>query len=302
MSRRSFVCAIGLTITHVALAADVSVSLDLSVAQPQRQHSILAQPGSGTVQASVTIFDPSASHAVFSIGYLGGLDRGISCGHMIGAANHGTITRFSATVDTPVNPGNQGYTINAYPGIKAFDGPEVHYLEWGADQAATIAAVPRPVFTLQIEYTDALPCDTFDFYLVDYVTIWRGFPPGFPPAGAFSTTGLNSLDTGGDALADQTHTVHGFDPDRGVPVPPGAFVVDYVDGPPGGGPATIRISWPGDLDGDRLVGLGDLTILLAHFGMEPGATYADGDINGDGAVAMEDLTTLLAFFGNGCAN
>lgn len=251
--RMLLAASIAIGLNQRGFAADVFVSLDLSVHEPGRQFTVLALPGTRTVQAAVHIADPSASHSVYSIGYLGGLDRGISCGHMIGPSNHGTISRFVATPHTPLNPGNTGQTINAYQGIKAFDGPEVHYLEWGADSAAAIASNPPPVFTLQIEYRDALPCDTFDFYLVDYVTICGSFPPGFPQAGAFSTAGFNSLDTGGDALPDGTLTVEGLDPDGGVSIPPAAFAVDYVDGPPGGGPATIRITWPGDLDGDGWV-------------------------------------------------
>jgi len=87
-----------------------------------------------------------------------------------------------------------------------------------------------------IQYRDALPCDTFDFYLADFVRIWRDFP-GFPPAGAFSTSGFTTLDTGGDAIADGTDTLAGIDADSVVPVPPAAFLVDYVDGPPGHIPA-----------------------------------------------------------------
>lgn len=300
MMRKLFAASIAIGLGQCSLAADVFVSLDMSTDQPGRQFSVLALPGTRTVQAAVRIADPSASHVIYSIGYLGGLDRGISCGHMVDQSNHGTIARFVATPHTPVNPGNTGLVINAYQGIKAFDGPEVHYLEWGADAASPIASNPPPVFELQIEYRDALPCDTFDFYLVDYVTIWRNFPPGFPQAGAFSTTGFMSLDTGGDAQPDGTLTIEGLDPDGGVSVPPAAFAVDYLDGPQGGGPATIRITWPGDLDGDHWVRIEDLSILLAHFGVMQGAAYADGDIDGDGTVNLQDLSTLLAFFGSGC--
>jgi hypothetical protein len=53
----------------------------------------------------------------------------------------------------------------------------------------------------------------------------------------------------------------------------------------------------GDLDGDGVVDLTDLTILLAHFGTLGGATLQDGDITGDGSVDLGDLTLLLANFG-----
>src|SRR5262249_32078211 len=58
---------------------------------------------------------------------------------------------------------------------------------------------------------------------------------------------------------------------------------------------------PGDLDGDCQVGLPDLTLLLAHFGMASGATLSDGDLDGDGSVGLADLTILLANFGSACS-
>lgn len=57
---------------------------------------------------------------------------------------------------------------------------------------------------------------------------------------------------------------------------------------------------PGDVDGNAVVDLGDLAILLAHFGAASGATLADGDLDGDGDVDLQDLTTLLANFGTTC--
>src|SRR5262249_31481360 len=54
---------------------------------------------------------------------------------------------------------------------------------------------------------------------------------------------------------------------------------------------------PGDLDDNHVVGLADLTILLAHFGMPSGATPADGDLDGDADVDLDDLEELLTSFG-----
>jgi hypothetical protein len=66
-------------------------------------------------------------------------------------------------------------------------------------------------------------------------------------------------------------------------------------------PFTLCVSTPipGDLDLDGDVDLGDLGILLAHYGMSGGATYGDGDISGDGAVDLSDLGALLANYGTG---
>jgi hypothetical protein len=56
----------------------------------------------------------------------------------------------------------------------------------------------------------------------------------------------------------------------------------------------------GDLDGDRVVGLSDLTALLTNFGRTD-ATPADGDFDGDADVDLSDLTFMLAAFGFACA-
>lgn len=57
----------------------------------------------------------------------------------------------------------------------------------------------------------------------------------------------------------------------------------------------------GDLNGDGEVSLGDLAVLLAHFGNASGAGVADGNIEGnDGDVDIGDLALLLAHFGQVC--
>lgn len=58
---------------------------------------------------------------------------------------------------------------------------------------------------------------------------------------------------------------------------------------------------PADLDDDGGVGLGDLAIQLAAYGITSGATPEQGDLNGDGDVDLEDLSTLLSVFGDSCS-
>jgi trimeric autotransporter adhesin len=57
---------------------------------------------------------------------------------------------------------------------------------------------------------------------------------------------------------------------------------------------------PGDVNGDLVVDLADLAVLLGHFGITSGATRGDGDLNGDGAVNLSDLAELLGAFGASC--
>jgi len=55
----------------------------------------------------------------------------------------------------------------------------------------------------------------------------------------------------------------------------------------------------GDLDGDGVVGLSDLAILLANYGCTGG--NCPGDVDGDGDVDLTDLSLLLAAYGDSCA-
>jgi hypothetical protein len=55
-----------------------------------------------------------------------------------------------------------------------------------------------------------------------------------------------------------------------------------------------------DLDQDGVVGIQDLTILLAHYGVTSGASPADGDLDGDTDVDINDLTLMLSAYGTSC--
>ena len=65
------------------------------------------------------------------------------------------------------------------------------------------------------------------------------------------------------------------------------------------GLASTPSSCPGDVNGDLVVDLSDLAVLLANFGAG-GATGGMGDIDGDGSVTLSDLAILLANFGISC--
>ena len=59
-----------------------------------------------------------------------------------------------------------------------------------------------------------------------------------------------------------------------------------------------QISCPEDLDDSGDVGMSDLTMALANFGLEAG--YSLGDVNDDGIVDLRDLNKVLARYGEGC--
>jgi hypothetical protein len=186
------------------------------------------------------VFDPLEARAIYDIGFIGGVDRGISLGHFPRAGNQGSVAGLSATAGMPVNPANFVYVIPSSAVDPAFPGPEVQYLETGAAEAAIIGASPAgPIFTVDIHLDGAEEGDVFDFYLLDFIVVWSGGQHG-----AFSTKGPISLDTGGDAVPDSTRTLHGVDADSSIAVPPAAFLVDFIDGGETPGPATITVVGP----------------------------------------------------------
>lgn len=273
----------------------VQVIVDMDPNMPGRQSNISVPVGTTVVlNVSVFVLDPRQQNAIWAIGYVGGIDRGIAFGHMpdeIG--NKGSVIEIIGRVDTPINPGNFAVLAHS-PGLDpGFVGPEVQYNEAGAGSAAVIPADPQnPIFTVDIVLEELSAGDVFDFYLLDFVNVWSQ-----QNGGAFCTLGLNSLDSGGDAVPDNTLTMYGTDPDPAIPVPPAAFLVDYVDGPKEGGPATITVIPLGDLDGDGQVNTIDLLILFANWGPCDSCNNCHADLNGNCTVNTGDLLILLSNWG-----
>ncbi|MHC4414829.1 MAG: hypothetical protein ACYS0G_06050 [Planctomycetota bacterium] len=275
--------------------AMVEVIVDMDRHTPGRQSNIHVAAGTAIVDGvAIYILDPTEQGCVWGIGYLGGINRGIAFGHMpADAGNQGTVVDMTAGVGSPVNPGNVAW-ISEPPGLDpGFVGPEVQYVEGGAEKPTVIPSAPTdPILTVDIILEGAAAGDVFDFFLLDFVIVWsQGV------AGAFSTQGPLTLDSGGDAVPDETQTIHGVDPDAPIPVPPAAYLVDFIDGPRGGGPATITIVPLGDLDGDGVVGIVDLLMLLGTWGPCGACDHCPADLDGDCAVGITDLLLLLANWG-----
>jgi len=276
----------------------VIVTVDMDAAAPGIQSSVALREGAPTLgDVAVYVFDPSGEHSAQGIGYLGGIDRGIAFGHVRSNANEGAVTAMRHAAGTPMNPANTPWPFGE-PGLdKGFDGAEIQYVEAGASEPAPIAQSPdAPIFTVDIDFDAVGACDVYAFHLLDFVVVWSS-----GTGGAFSSSGLNWLDAGGDAVPDQTQTAYGLDPDAPLPSPPAPFLVDYVDGPAQGGPATVVVTRSGDIDHDRDVDLQDLATLLAGFGTGAGAAWEQGDVDGDGDVDLADLSTLLSQYGWRCA-
>jgi hypothetical protein len=220
----------------------VKVIIDMDPNTPGFQSSITVGPGSRIIHGiGVYIYDPNG-HAIWDIGYLGGLDRGISFGYSPSSTNpQGRIAGLVANPGSPVNPGNTPMLIQP-PMDKGFSGAEVQYVEYGAIQPALISGDPsQPIFTVDVILQNCGVGDKFSFQVMDFVRVWSG-----GSGGAFSTQGPMSLDTGGDVVPDGTMSIYGMDADAAIPIPPAAFYVDFVDGGPSqtgspSGGATITV-------------------------------------------------------------
>ena len=70
------------------------------------------------------------------------------------------------------------------------------------------------------------------------------------------------------------------------------FRVEFIDCEP---PAEC----PEDLNGDGLIDLADLAVLLGNYG-QSGMGPEDGDLNGDGTIDLADLSQLLSVYGTAC--
>lgn len=66
-----------------------------------------------------------------------------------------------------------------------------------------------------------------------------------------------------------------------------------------GVPDECETGCPADVNGDGIVNLGDLAIVLGNFGAG-GVGHEGGDIDGDGQVTLSDLAVVLADFGSFC--
>jgi len=86
----------------------------------------------------------------------------------------------------------------------------------------------------------------------------------------------------------------------------GAFIDEFV--PPGFGDLNsptglVILRDPpciGDITGDGQVDIVDLSVQLAHFGFDSGATFEEGDLDGDGDIDLADLSLMLSLFGSTC--
>lgn len=285
-------------LSAVALAQTpplVRVAVDMDTAQPGLQSNISVPVGTTSVLAAVYIYAERGSPRLLSIGFIGGIDRGLAFGHAPTNSHVGTVSSLTAAPIAPANPGNTGVILPNNMIISVFSGPEVHYLEYNAPSPAILSHAPvTPVFLATISLTATQINDVFDFHLLDVVAAnWSG------AYGAFTSANAVYLDSGGDVTPDGTQTVFGIDPDFPVPVPPAAFSVDLSYGEPTQNlnPARIFIvPCAADFDADGFVTGLDFDLFVAAF--ESGQSTADFDA--DGFVTGADFDLYVAAYESGC--
>jgi len=293
------VFALGVSAPSLYAGAYVEVVADLDTQRPGYQHRRVVPEGAKVVHdVGFYIRDPLGSRAFYSIGYIGAIDRGIAFGHMRGSRNLGQVAGLSVTAVTPVSPDSTGWATGDPFLDKAFNGPEVQYLEHGAQTPAKIPANPaQPVVRLDVLLANTAPGDEFAFFVLDYISVWTQGAHA-----SFSTNApINSMDTGGDAVPDGTQSVHGVDPDSPIASPPAAFEVDFIDGPAGGGPATIAVFARGNLNCDEEVDFADINPFVlaltdpnAYAQQHADCSHVLADINADEKVDFGDINPFVA--------
>ena len=184
------------------------------------------------------------------------------------------------------------------------------YRPTGAAQARNgvsgLVALPDGrIIVMERELGGGLPTFRIHFFLADLED-------------ATDTSGLAGLDRDVITTAQKTplYTLNaGFSNFEGVTLGPRLDNGDYAlvlvsddgggDGFNGQNLTTLRLSgvaMPGDLNGDWAVGIGDLDLLLAHWGQTVGpGILAQGDTDGNGVVDQLDLDTVLDHWGEGQA-
>lgn len=289
----------------VARPADtVIVALDMDPARPGIQASIDVPAGTTVIPGvAVYVYCPGCTAHVLSVGYLGGLDRGIALGHTPWPqAQQGQVVDIVGHAGVPINPGNTPWVFAAHqPG---FAGPEVQYIEFGALQPAVMASSPiHPIFTADIHLSGATIGDVYHISLLDLVTVWRS------GGGAFTPSASEVLTTGGDSAPDSTHALAGIDPDPGAPVPPAAFRVDYIDGgglpnrpSPGGGIIRIGAGCWANCDGSTaapIINIDDFTCFINRYAA--GEHYANCDGSTMPPVLnIDDFLCFINAYAAGC--
>ncbi|MHC4415547.1 MAG: FG-GAP-like repeat-containing protein [Planctomycetota bacterium] len=182
-----------------------------------------------------------------------------SCQPFIGGINR---LRFYAETSTPPSP----WVHPRFPrGGEVFVAGSVRFIDW---HAAVPAGADQPLMTIELSVGGP-------------EGPWSPVADGLPNHGRYQWAVPVDLTTSNNCHLRFTL---GADPPAAA-VTPSPFTIVGVGGPV-----------PGDLDGDGVVGIRDLLILLGAWGPCP-PEPCPADLDGDGSVGIRDLLILLANWG-----
>jgi len=239
----------------------------------------LQVPASGTVLANLILLDLDNLHDVLGI-------RSIEAVYLIDAgdsAEADIIEAFSLNPDGVGTPP----TITEHPVSQTVCA--------GASVSFTVVAGGTPPLSYQWRRNGAnVAGATSSTYTIDPVNAGHAGTYDCVVSNAFGSATSNPAtlslitapDGDGDGVADACDNC------------PSVSNPDQTDSDGDGIGDACESTCPADFDGNGVVDLGDLAILLANFGTPSGAT--DGDTDGDGDVDLSDLAVLLSAFGSPC--
>ncbi len=164
----------------------------------------------------------------------------------------------------------------------------------------------RAVGAFNVPIPDGIAPGNFGFHDVSYHSgePFDGTDWAAAVVGTQLTWSTVSYDVNPDANALRWGTLYNFRFDAFSSPGTGNLKINlFKPGTPGTVSALMVAPAPpliGDLNGDCLVDLTDLSTMLVNFGGSGGMVYGEGDVDGDGDIDLDDLSALLVNFGSGC--
>ncbi len=276
-------------VTSLQAQGQVSVILDLDVATPGIQSTRTIKPGSVLVEGIgvYILADTPTPPTITSIGFIGGIDRGIALGHQREPGLVGKIVGMKGQPVAPAHPSGTGSIIPDFAGM--FDGLAVHYLESASAPGPLHTSLDKPIFIVTLQVEGGQPGDVFHLFVLDAVSA------NFGMGGAFSSIGINELNSGGDSVPDGTRTNIGLNPDKPAAIPPGTFKVDYIDGN-GGAKLIVAEDCAADCDGSGSLNIDDFVCFQTLFALgDPAA-----DCDASGGLNIDDFVCFQTLYAIGC--
>ncbi|MBI3759921.1 MAG: hypothetical protein HY269_09235, partial [Deltaproteobacteria bacterium] len=163
--------------------------------------------------------------------------------------------------------------------LSGVSSPTISYWRWYFNQSASNPTVHHDVLTVEISNDNGA-------HWVNAETVG---PSGTETNGGWFQHTINVAALVAPTATMRLHFIAG---DLNFPSTVEALIDDVsISG-------TGCTTHPGDLNGDGLVDLSDVAILISHYGITGGATHDFGDLNGDGLIDLSDIAMVLSDYGH----